>query len=290
MTTQNALLQRPIYSSIRKMVRAVPYFDRAIMYLVRRSRLNRASAVLKTGNLFPQSHKSILSDYLYSTIRTHRGIMQVVNLEAVLRYVESVEIEGAFVETGTYTGGASAYALLALKRLRGHKPPRHYFGFDSFEGMPLPTIHDGDSGSLWVTGRRLETIGDSELGSLVGSKVNKADYEECLQYLLKTGYPSHCIHLVKGWFQDTLPMHRDKIGPIAILRLDGDFYESTKVVFEQLYNSVVDQGVIIIDDYGCFEGCRLATDELFSSLEAKPHLIYVDNSIRYFIKGSDLNI
>ena len=83
-----------------------------------------------------------------------------------------------------------------------------------------------------------------------------------------------------------MPSHKDKIGPIAVLRLDGDFYESTKVVFEHLYDMVVDQGVIVIDDYGGFEGCRLATDELFSTLNPKPHLVYVDKSIRYFIKNS----
>jgi len=60
--------------------------------------------------------------------------MQVVNLESVLRYIETTNIEGAFVETGTYTGGASAYAILALLRLRKHKAPREYYGFDSFEG------------------------------------------------------------------------------------------------------------------------------------------------------------
>ena len=67
-----------------------------------------------------------MGDYAYSTIRNHRGIMQVVNLESVLRYIETTNIEGAFVETGTYTGGASAYAILALLRLRKHKAPREY--------------------------------------------------------------------------------------------------------------------------------------------------------------------
>ena len=190
MTTSTSHLQRPIYIFFREILRAMLLLDSIAMYFVRRRRLRQADALLIRANLFPESRKSILSDYSYSTIQTHRGIMQVVNLESVLRYVESAEIEGAFVETGTYTGGASAYALLALQRLRINKTPRHYFGFDSFEGMPLPTTPDGDHGSLWVTGLGLDSISAGELGLLLGSEVNKADYQQCLNYLLETGYPS----------------------------------------------------------------------------------------------------
>lgn len=214
-----------------------------------------------------------MADYAYSTKHTHRGIMQVVNLESVLCYVETTNIEGAFVETGTYTGGASAYALLALQRLRKHKAPREYWGFDSFEGMPTPSRNDGDHGSIWVAGKNMLEIDPAELGSLVGHDVNKAGHAKCLRYLQQTGYPQNQIHLVKGWFQDTLAPEKKKIGPIAVLRLDGDFYDSTKVVFDELYDQVVEQGVIIIDDYGSFQGCRRATEELFAARNIKAHLV-----------------
>lgn len=126
-----------------------------------------------------------------------------------------------------------------------------------------------------------------ESGNLVGHNVNKADYEECLSYLKSTGYPNEAIHLIKGWFQETLKATKaaiGPIGPIAVLRMDGDFYESTKIVFEELYDQVVAGGAVIIDDYGSFQGCRKATEEFFSIRHIQPHIVYVEHGIRYFIK------
>jgi hypothetical protein len=105
-----------------------------------------------------------------------------------------------------------------------------------------------------------------------------------MSYLRQTGYPAQCIHLIKGWFQDTLKPTKEIIGTIAVLRMDGDFYDSTKVVFEELYDQVVEGGVVIIDDYGRFQGCRRATEEFLAEKRIEAHLIYVENSIRYFVK------
>jgi O-methyltransferase len=210
--------------------------------------------------------------------------LQVINLESVIRDVESRGIDGAFVETGTYTGGASAYALRALLRLRG-EAPRDYWGFDSFEGMPAPTAEDGDHGSYWIYNKPMDKqLVRTRPELLKGHDVNRADYGKCLSFLQATGYPWEKLHLIKGWFQDTLPKCSGDIGPIAILRLDGDFYESTKVVLEALYEQVAPGGSIIIDDYGAFQGCRKATDEFLLSRRVNIHLIYVENGIRYFVK------
>ena len=274
----------PIHQFVRRILRSMPIVEKPLMGYVRGRRMRQAVQVLEAGNFYPAERGKILADYAYSTLQTHRGVMQVINLESVLRCVEARGIEGAFVETGTYTGGASAYALRALLRLRGSKPARHYWGFDSFEGMPAPTAHDGDHGSIWVKGKQLNELDTTELGALVGHDVNLAGYEQCLSYLQKTGYPSTHIHLVKGWFQHTLAPTSSKIGPIAVLRTDGDFYESTKVVLEELYDYVVPGGIVVIDDYGSFQGCRLATEEFFLARNIKPHLVDVENSIRYFVK------
>jgi len=286
--TELAHQPRSLYKLMRRVVRAIPLLDSQLMSYVRARRVRRSATVLEVGNFFPESCTEVLADYAYSTARTHRGIMQVINLEAVLRYVEAAGIEGAVVETGTYTGGASAYMLCALKRLRCGKAPREYWGFDSFEGMPAPSQWDGDHGSIWITGKRLANIDSAELGTLKSHEVNRADYDECHSYLCQTGYPSQHIHLVKGWFQDTLKPTKEKIGTIALLRMDGDFYDSTKVVFEQLYDQVVEGGVVIIDDYGSFEGCRRATEEFFAMRRIKAHLVYVENNIRYFVKPATI--
>ncbi len=192
--------------------------------------------------------------------------MQVINLEQCIRY--SKGLSGTFVETGVFTGGASAYALRAMLRL---DTVRDYYGFDSFEGMPSPSVEDGESAISWV-------------GATPGL-INRADFETCLQYLRSSGYPADRIHLIKAWFNETLPATRDSINSIAILRLDGDFYESTKIALEQLYDLVVQGGVVIIDDYGTFEGCRRAVDDFLKVRKAKPMIQYVDKGVRFFFKA-----
>lgn len=274
---------RLLYKFFRRLVRRIAFIETPLMAFLRWCRVHKAKGVLRAMNFHPKDARQILLDYEYSIRETHRGIMQVLNIESVIRYVEEENIEGAFVETGTYTGGASAYALRALLRLRVGRRARHYWGFDSFEGMPSSSEFDGDHGSIWLTGKALVDSGEVP-GSLVGHNTNKANYEQCLSYLTKTGYPTDNIHLVKGWFQHTLPHNKDDVGRIAILRLDGDFYDSTKITFDALYELVAPKGIVIIDDYGGFEGCRRATDEFLAKLPERPHLVYVDNCMRYFVK------
>ena len=84
--------------------------------------------------------------------------------------------------------------------------------------------------------------------------------------------------IIKGWFQDTLPQNIDKIGNIAILRLDGDWYESTKVCLEYLYDNVVEGGYILVDDYNFWPGCKKAVDEFFDNRKIFPNIIKVDLS------------
>ena len=81
-----------------------------------------------------------------------------------------------------------------------------------------------------------------------------------------------------------MKIKKSLIKEISLLRLDGDFYESTMVTLEELYPLVSKGGIVIIDDYGGFQGCKKAVDEYFKKLNFIPPLIYVENSIRYFIK------
>ena len=77
----------------------------------------------------------------------------------------------------------------------------------------------------------------------------------------KLNLPRNKINLIKGWFQDTIPAYRDKVGNIAILRLDGDWYESTKIPLENLYTNISPGGYVIIDDYATCFGSKKAVDE-----------------------------
>ena len=83
--------------------------------------------------------------------------------------------------------------------------------------------------------------------------------------------------MVKGWFQDTLPKYKDKIGAIAVLRVDADWYESTKCCLENLYDNVVTGGYIFVDDYGFVTGCKKATDNFLTNKKLNAQLVTVSS-------------
>lgn len=273
-----------VATAAKSAIRRSPRLHRLLYRLARRRRVANARRFMEIGALYPQNRNSILADHAYACSNTDRGIGQSLNLETSIEYLTVREIPGSIVECGTYTGGALAYALRSL--MRHGDCARDVYGFDSFEGMPNPTPEDGEEAAVWILRKRLSAASEDEIsGRLVGSAVNRASYEQCLSLLHGTGYPRERIHLVKGWFQESLPQHADKIGAIALLRLDGDLYESTKVCLDSLYDAVVEGGVVIVDDYGTFEGCRRAIDEFIATRQPNAHLVYVDVGIRYFIKS-----
>jgi hypothetical protein len=98
--------------------------------------------------------------------------------------------------------------------------------------------------------------------------------------------------LVKGFFQDTLQIQEniDNIGEIAVLRLDGDWYESTKICLKKLYDKVIENGVIIIDDYGHFIGAKIATDEFRIKHKIITPLIQTDYTEYYWVKNTNPDI
>jgi hypothetical protein len=99
------------------------------------------------------------------------------------------------------------------------------------------------------------------------------------------GYDPRRLHIHEGWFQERVPSAASDIREIALLHLDGDWYDSTRVCLEYLYPNVISGGVIVINDYGAYEGCRRAVDEFRERLsQPRPFLAHVDKDIRYWIK------
>lgn len=90
-------------------------------------------------------------------------------------------------------------------------------------------------------------------------------------------------HVHKGWFHETLPVA--DTGSIAILRLDGDWYDSTKICLDHLYDKVVLGGFVVIDDYGTYDGCKKAVDEFLAQQEKPPFLNFITPAVRYWIKA-----
>jgi hypothetical protein len=97
------------------------------------------------------------------------------------------------------------------------------------------------------------------------------------------GYPSELTQYHVGWFQDTLRVVPDNLDAIAVLRIDGDWYESTKICLETLVPRVSPGGIVVIDDYGKWPGCRKAVDEFMAALPRPLFLNHIDAAGRYFI-------
>jgi O-methyltransferase len=143
--------------------------------------------------------------------------------------------------------------------------------------------------SLWRIGIHgiccKPTIEDGRAANTRGKKGDLlATLNESLESFDIVGVDRTQVTLIKGLFQNTLASSIDLVKPIAVLRLDGDWYESTKVCLETLYAHVIIGGRIIIDDYGHWEGCRKAVDEFLSANALKPKLISTDYTERWWIK------
>ncbi len=178
---------------------------------------------------------------------------------------ERAEISGSFVECGVYNGGSAAIMAAVAK----NNINRHVWLFDSWEGWPEPDERDYNNYIEMVPRK----------GGCLGSEERVRDI-----LFRRLQLDSDRVHLVKGWFDDTLP--RKETGTIALLHLDCDLYESVKCCLEQLYDDVIDGGCIVIDDYSCWEGCKEAVTEFIDRRKLKAELIKVDFEGVYFYKES----
>lgn len=147
-------------------------------------------------------------------------------------------VEGCVVECGVWKGGMMA----GLARLLG--PQRSYYLCDSFEGLPEAASIDGAAAKAWQADEQSPNHHDN----------CRAPEQFAQEAMRRSGSPSY--HLVRGWFSETLP--RLEIEPIALLRLDADWYGSTMDCLCQLYDRVVPGGLILIDDYYTWDGCSRA--------------------------------
>lgn len=210
---------------------------------------------------------------------TMTGVPRLQALIDAVRYCERRRIPGAFVECGVWRGG-SVLAMIAVLQELGVE--RDLYLFDTFEGMTEPTAADVsaiDRPALetWESAKRDERRAWEELFD-----PELFNEEAVRETLLSTGYPDERMHFVRGPVEQTLPSRAP--GTLALLRLDTDWYESTRHELEHLYPRLADGGVLIVDDYGHWEGARRAVDEYFEH-EADPLLLNrIDYTGRLAIK------
>lgn len=189
---------------------------------------------------------------------------------------ERLGVDGALVECGVWKGGAVAWMALASRSTAA--PPRQLHLFDAFDDIcePDPAV-DGE-----IALRRVAELGGppdpqgrlQPMPGIYDAKGGHGTVEACREVLERAGHPNEFSHFHVGWFQETLPTA--DTGPIAVLRLDGDWYASTIVCLDYLYDRVTPGGFVVIDDYLTFEGCRLAVDEFRSKRGIRQRLTAID--------------
>jgi O-methyltransferase len=191
-----------------------------------------------------------------------------------IEYIVAGDIPGDVAECGVWRGGSCMLMSLALLELGSTE--RRILMFDTFEGHPQPTA-DKDI-DIW--GNR----GIDEWQAHVRNDERWAfvSVDEVRANLQATGYPVDRLMLIQGMVEETVPRHLPD--QLAILRLDTDWYESTRVALLHLYPRLAPGGVLIIDDYGHYKGQREAVDEYFSAMGRRPLFHRIDYSCRVGVK------
>lgn len=192
-------------------------------------------------------------------------------LRDAVRHVVDRGVPGAMVECGVWRGGsmlAVAKTLLDLGRT-----DVDLYLFDTFEGMPPPTDED----VLW-TGDTAETLLAGEERTDESLLWAQAGLESVAQVMRSVPYPESKVHLVRGKVEETIPDSAPT--QIALLRIDTDWYASTKHELVHLYPRLAPGGVLIIDDYGWWRGAGQATDEYFAANGPVPFLVRIDDEGR----------
>jgi len=192
-----------------------------------------------------------------------------------VRHVTAACVPGDVVECGVWRGGSMMAAALTL--LAGADTKRGLYLFDTFEGMSPPGALD-----VSVDGQAASALLASPRTTDPKSPWCYAGIDEVRAAMRSTGYPLERVHYVQGRVEDTIPANAP--ARIAVLRLDTDWYESTRHELEHLYPLLSPGGVLIVDDYGHWAGCRKAVDEYLGARGIKLLLHRVDYTGRIAVK------
>jgi O-methyltransferase len=184
--------------------------------------------------------------YIFQKCRNHSMFGHPAFITNLLLSDTVHQLDGSIVECGTWRGGMSAGFSLNLGK------NRKVFLFDSFEGLPDVTKKDGEKAKEYQIQTKFDPTG--------------AEFE-----------------IIKGWFDDTIP-NFNKDMKIALLHLDGDWYDSTMVCLENFYDKVVPGGIIILDDYTNWEGCTKAVNDFLSKNDLGIAIRQYNNLVSYFVK------
>ena len=235
------------------------------------------SRISSAGNQLPIEASTQDAELIRSlrpfTMTSPERLWSLIN---AVRHVVDNRIPGDFVECGVWRGGSVMAMARELSALGVND--RRIWLYDTFAGMTAPTSADIEAGS-GVTAREMLATTPVQDGDNVWCVAGLADVEANVR---STGYPFEQFTFVEGDVAQTLLQNAPE--KISLLRLDTDWYESTKVELEVLYPRLSVGGVCILDDYGHWQGARKAVDEYFDKLGFRPYMHPIDYSGRVMIK------
>ncbi|HEX4265055.1 MAG TPA: TylF/MycF/NovP-related O-methyltransferase [Verrucomicrobiae bacterium] len=215
----------------------------------------------------------IISEVKPFTMTSPERIYGLIN---AVRYLIGNKIGGDFVECGVWKGGSMMAVAKTLLSLNSSDRELHLF--DTYAGMTAPTAKDGTRFAR-ETPDQMFVQSKNRDGS---SQWCYSSLEETRRNMLSVRYPEEKIHFIKGPVEETIPQHAPT--KIALLRLDTDFYESSKHEMIHLFPRLVSGGVLLLDDYGHWEGQRAAVDEYLTEHKISLLLNRLDYTGRVGIK------
>jgi O-methyltransferase len=225
---------------------------------------------------FTPREKCVLLEANLITIASHEAI---VELSRAVDYILANNIGGALVECGVFQGGNAVVMIRTL--LNAGVTDRDIYLYDTFEGFPKPEAIDFEYlvGPALDTWQKFKKPGDQ---SEDNSDWLRYPLEKVQERVCALGYPADRIHFVKGLVENTIPQHAPE--KIALLRLDTDFYSSTKHELVHMYPRLQRGGILIIDDYGALHGARVATDEYLTENKIAFLPTRIDEHVRIGVK------
>jgi O-methyltransferase len=226
-------------------------------YEIKTRKAHRRHFLKVTGHDFTKALKKVRPYTMLSRERLY-------DIYNSIDYIIKNRIPGEIVEIGCWGGGALGLCHYALRK---NKESRQIYGYDTFEGHPKPSRVDKD---IW---------GQSQIQRFNQHKTSRRGWakitlQKVRKNLTAMGVKSRNIHLVKGKIEETAAKTYPK--KIALLRIDVDWFEPTSHSLKFFYPKLSKKGVLIVDDYGHYQGCKEAVDSYFK--KSKPRHVHIDYS------------
>jgi len=221
-----------------------------------------------------------------SQAHTMIGVQRLDNIQALVEDILREEVPGDLIETGVWRGGSTIF-MRGLLKAHGITD-RAVWAADSFVGPPSRDEDGASSRSFSSPGMEgiREGLQHSSLPQQVQERIDLimqgTSYEEVRERFSRYGLLDDQVKFLRGWFRDTLPTA--PIEHLALLRLDGDWYDSTLDALEALYPKLSNGGYVIVDDYNAFEECRRAVHDYLDGIRVEADITEIDDEAVFWQK------